>query len=254
MVSPQPADISVTGLIITPEVIYEGDDATVTASLVNSGDFTGTYEATLRINDTIEETRIVDIAGNDSVTISFELTGLDYGTYQITIGEATGTLIILQVIEPTPAAFTTSSLEISPEEVDIGEDADISVWVDNIGETEGTCQLVCKANGVILDEKEITLAGGSGEAVVFTTTFGEAGEKLIEVNEMSGSLIVKEVVEGEPSPETGPVAEVAEIPIDEIIEEPEPESRWWIVGLILGVCAVIIVSVIFLNMRRRSVS
>lgn len=254
MVSPQLADISVTGLIITPEVIYEGDDATVTASLVNSGDFTGTYEAILRINDTIEETRIVDIAGNDSVTISFELTGLDYGSYQITIGEATGTLIILEVIEPTPAAFTTSSLEISPEEVDIGEDANISVWVDNTGETEGTCQLVCKANGVILDEKEITLAGGSGEAVVFTTTFGEAGEKLIEVNEMSGSLIVKEVVEGEPSPEPGSVAEEAEIPIDEIIEEPEPESRWWIVGLILGVCAVIIVSVIFFNMRRRSVS
>ena len=253
MAGTKPADISVTRVTIMPEEIYEGDDATATVSLVNNGDFTGTYEAILRINDTIEETKEVDIAGNDSVDISFDLAGLEYGTYQIAVGEVTKILTVLEVIvPPTPAAFTTSSLEISPDEVDIGEDVNISVRVENTGETEGICQLICKVNGVVIDEKEITLAGGSGESVVFTTTFDEAGDKIIEVNELTGSLGVKEVVvEEEPSPDPGTITEA---PFKEIPEEPASQSRWWIVGLVVGVCAIIIAGVIFYNKRRRSVS
>jgi len=152
------------------------------------------------------------------------------------------------VYDIAPAAFTTSSLEISPDEVDIGEDVSITVSVDNTDETEGVCQLVCKVNGVVVDEKEITLAGGSRETVVFTTTFNEAGNKTIEVNELSGSLGVKEAVEEEPSPDPGTIAE---IPTQETPEEPAPESRWWIAGPVVGVCAVIAAFVIYLVRRKR---
>ncbi len=233
---------------VTPEEIYEGEDATVTATIVNDGDFPGTYEATIRVNSTAKKTILVDIAGNDSISISFDLDGLEPGIYQVSVGGEANTLTVLEIIVPTPAVFTISPLEISPDEVDIGEDVNISVRIDNTGETEGVCQLVCKVNGVVVDEKEITLAGGSRETVVFTTTFNEAGNKTIEVNELSGSLGVKEAVEEEPSPDPGTIAE---IPTQETPEEPAPESRWWIAGPVVGVCAVIAAFVIYLVRRKR---
>jgi hypothetical protein len=128
MVDTSPADISVTGLTITPEEIYEGEEATVDALLVNSGGSTGSYEATLKINGTVKETKVVDVGKNESVAISFDLIGLESGTHQIAIGEAADTLTILEVIELKPAIFTVSSLAISPDEADIGEDVNITVY------------------------------------------------------------------------------------------------------------------------------
>jgi hypothetical protein len=135
--------------------------------------------------------------------------------------------------------------------VDIGDDVSISVRVDNTGETEGVCQLVCKVNGIVMDEKEITLAGGSGESVIFTTTFDKAGEMTVEVNELLGGLFVKAVDE-ETSSETGIIAE---IPTQDTPEEPTSTSGgyWWIVGVIIGACAILIAGIVFYNRRQRDI-
>ena len=126
------------------------------------------------------------------------------------------------------------------------------------------CQLVCKVNGVVVDEREITLAGGSGESVVFTTTFDEAGKKLIEVNETIGSLIVK----GDTSPpeqiplpaeeeQSMPSGAVADISIPAVIEESSSisERNQWLIGGILGGCLLITAVVFyFIWWRRRDIS
>jgi len=140
----------------------------------------------------------------------------------------------------------------------------ISVRVDNIGETEGICQLVCKVNGVVVEERVITLVGSSGESVVFTTTFDEAGNNTIEVNELTGSLGVKgdtSAPEQIPLPsgeELGiPSGEVADISSPEVIEESSWTSgrNQWLIGGILGgclICAAVLVYVIL--WRRRGIS
>jgi hypothetical protein len=196
MVSPQTADTSVNGIITVPEEVYVGDDITITASLVNNGDLPDSYEAILSINDVVWETKTVDVPGKGTTDVSFNLVGLESGTYTITVNEKVISLIVLPVAEPTPASFTLSSLEISPDEVDIGEEVSISIRVENTGETEGTCQIVCKINGLVQEEREISLQGLSGDTLVFNTTFGEAGKQLIEINDQLGSLIVR----GEVSP------------------------------------------------------
>jgi hypothetical protein len=95
---------------------------------------------------------------------------------------------------------------------------------------------VCKVNGVVVDEKEITLTGGSVELIVFITTFDEAGNMTIEINGLTGSLVVRELEE-EPSLEPEP-GTVAEIPTQGILEEHISGSRWFVIWVLIGVCLV----------------
>ena len=136
--------------------------------------------------------------------------------------------IIAPIPQPAPAAFTPSSLSISPLEANIGDTVSISVLVTNTGELEGSYTVTLKINGVIAEMREITLAGGS-ETVTFTTAVDKAGTYSVNVNGLQGALMVK---------------------------EPPPvlptEVKWIIIGLVI---AAIVFLAIFLPIRllgRRS--
>lgn len=144
------------------------------------------------------------------------------------------TFAIIAPIPPLiPAAFTPSSLSISPLEVSVGETVSTSVLVTNTGEEEGSYIVALKINEVIEETKEITLASGS-ETVTFTTAKSEAGTYSVDVNGLSGSFMVKEV----PLPSAPPPTTLEGV-------------KWAILGPIL---AVVVFLTIFLPIRlwRRS--
>ena len=172
MVSTRPFEIAVEDLTINPGEIDKDGSTTVAAMLVNSGDFAGSYEATLMIDGVVAETKVVDVAKQGSAAVSFDLIGLAAGTHEITIGDAVGSLTVADLVEPTSP--TTTEPEPEPEPMPTPEPT--------------------------------------------------------------------------PEPETG---EVAEIPTQEIPEEPESGNNWWIFGTVFGVCAVAIVAGILIYRRRR---
>ena len=92
-----------------------------------------------------------------------------------------------------PAAITTSSLSISPREVDIGETVTISVLVANTGEEQGSYTVTLKVNGVVEETREITLAGGASETATFTVAEDEAGTYSVNIDGLTGSFTVREV-------------------------------------------------------------
>jgi len=136
---------------------------------------------------------------------------------------------------PAPAAFTPSSLSISPLEANIGETVRISVLVTNTGEQKASYTVTLKINEMVAETKEIELGGGS-ETVIFTTAKNEAGTYYVDVNSLHGSFIVKEVpLMTEEEPPSQPPA-------------PPTGVKWTILGPIL---AVIIFLAIFLPIRVR---
>jgi len=137
-----------------------------------------------------------------------------------------------------PAAFTPSSLSISPLEAEIGESINISVLITNIGEDEGNYTLTLKLNGVAEEEKQITLSGSAEETVTFAVARSEAGTYFVDVNGLTGSFTVKEV---EGSVPTSPTP--ASIPPSKV--------NWAILGPILGV-AVFLAIFLPIRLRRRS--
>jgi hypothetical protein len=104
--------------------------------------------------------------------------------------------------------------------------------------------VVCKINGDIFNEKEITIANGMGETVVFTLSIEEPGIKTINVNELTGSLVVKEEKE-----ESGKIAEGKTLLIP---EKPTPTLGYrWIVVLIVVICALLITLAIYLIKMKK---
>ncbi|MDH5440016.1 MAG: hypothetical protein OEY31_05385, partial [Candidatus Bathyarchaeota archaeon] len=59
-----------------------------------------------------------------------------------------------------PAEFTVSGLEVSPTEVEVGEEVTISATVTNTGEGNGFYNVVLKINEVSEDDETVLLAGG----------------------------------------------------------------------------------------------
>jgi len=136
--------------------------------------------------------------------------------------------IIAPLYVPTPAAFTTSALDISPLEADIGEAVTVSVLVTNTGELEGSYSLNLTINGTVVETSEITMASGS-QTVTFSTAGDEVGSYSVEINGLEGSFTVRE-------------APVLSTGLSSVV-------TWTIAGLAIA-ALVILVAVIIVRMRR----
>ncbi len=167
--------------------------------------------------------------------VNFEsVTDSEANTIMAMVSHLTTFAIMAPPPPPAPATFTTDSLAINPVEVDIGELVTISALVTNTGEQEGSHTITLKINGVIAETEEITLAGGVGETMTFTTSQDEAGTYLVAINELTGSFVVKET-------STPPII-------------PVPGGRFdsWLTGVIITAVVLAIVIPLVYRRRRRS--
>jgi len=89
-----------------------------------------------------------------------------------------------------PAAFTLSSLDISPSKVAPGEKVNISTLVANTGGMEGSYTVVLAINGVKEAEGSVTIAAGSSQGVSFSVVKEEGGIYRVVVDGLSGSFTV----------------------------------------------------------------
>jgi PGF-pre-PGF domain-containing protein len=228
-----PAQVfEVTNLSISAAEVSSGNDITISADVRNTSSSAETFAATLWLNDTVEAGQDVDFEAGQSKTVSFTVTTTAEGTYKVRIERLTGSFNVTEAVvkpppAPTPAAFTTSALTISPGEVDIGQDVTISVMVANTGELSGSYEVALKLDGVVVDTKHVTLAGGASEQVTFTTAKDAAGTYTVNINGLSGTFTVK-----------APVAPV------------KPGPNWWLIGGII-VAVIIIAAAVWLVLKRR---
>jgi len=91
-----------------------------------------------------------------------------------------------------------SNLTITPAEgaiagVRIGEIVTITTEVENTGGRSGSYTVILKINGVVEEEKTVTLAAHEKKTVTFTVIKEEAGTYKTEVNGLEGEFIVPEL-------------------------------------------------------------
>lgn len=229
----RPASFTITGLSITPAEVYVGDRVSISVLVTNTGDLTGSYEVSLEINNKVMQTKEVTLDGGDSETVSFSVTPEAAGEYSVNVNGLLGTFEVKELL--APAAFTTSALNIFPTEVNIGERVTISVIVTNTGDLTGAYKVTLKIDGVVVDVKEVMLARGTSQEVVFTTVKHTAGTYTVDIDGLLGSFVVKEEMPPPPpAPAPAPPAPAPVIPE----ELPTPLINWWLIGgIIIGVVA-----------------
>ncbi len=232
VVPPAPAAFSVLSLSIQPAEVEPAEVVTIAVLVANTGGESGSYEVTLKIDDVVVATKEVTLAGGASQSVTFTITKDVVGTYSVDVSGLTGSFTVKEeVVPPVPAAFTISSLGVSPSEVAPAEVVTIAVSVANTGGESGSYTVVLKIDGVKEAEERVTIAAGSSQAVSFSVTREEAGTYSVDVNGLTGSFMVKEKV------------------VPPVVPEP---IAWW-VWLIVGLGVVVIGGLLayFLWWRRR---
>ncbi len=94
-----PAKIIINGITVTPAEVYPEEGVTVSVTVTNTGDLTGSYDVTLKINDLVLQTRKVTLDGGKSKLISFTVTAAAPGEYTVSIN---GLQSKFTVKEPEP--------------------------------------------------------------------------------------------------------------------------------------------------------
>jgi hypothetical protein len=82
---------------------------TITALVNNSGDLPGSYYLVLTVNDEIVETRVVELNGGDSSTVTFNLTRNDPGIYLFSLNNLSGSFIVIMELTPVPTSTTPTT-------------------------------------------------------------------------------------------------------------------------------------------------
>ena len=232
-VVPKPAAFTTSDLTISPAEVHIGDTVTISILVTNTGDLPGTYEVVLKMDEAVVGNKWVTLDGGASQKVTFTVSKDVAGTYAVRVGDRSRTLVVKEVVPlppPAPATFTTGNLVIIPAEVGIGETVAVSVLVANAGDVEGTYQATLKIDGVVVDTKEITLAGGASQAVTFTVSKDVAGTYAVRVNNLAGTLVVKEVA---------PVV------------LPKP-MNWWLIACLITACIILGVGTALLVRYRGS--
>lgn len=223
------AAIEIIDLTINPEEVTAGQTVAIIPLIANTGDLSGSYEVTLRIDGTVVETKEVTIAGGAEDTIAFIITKDTAGTYTVNVNGLSGTFEVTEP-PPAPATFTASDLTITPTNVGIGEKIIISVTVANTGDLPGSYEVTLKIDAAVVETKQVTLDGATSEAITFTTTIDDAGTYSVTIDGLTGTFEVKEAASPPP---------------------PEEVRRWRIAIIITAVTIAIVVPLV---MRRRRIA
>ncbi len=136
---------------------------------------------------TTVELDCVVYTGNNTITASIE----HFTTFAI-IGVVTPPEPVEPALAPAPAAFTLSSLSISPIEVNIGDEVTISLLVANTGGKSGSYEVTLKIDGVVAATQEVTVSARFSKEVTFTISKDIVGTYSVDVNGLTDSFTVKE--------------------------------------------------------------
>jgi len=227
-IPPEPPAFTPSSLLISPAEVEIGETVTISISVANTGGLAGSYSVTLKIDGVTEETKEVTVAAGASEGVTFTTARDEAGTYSVDVNGLTGSFEVMEEVipPPEPAAFTPSSLRISPAEADIDETVTISISVANTGGQSGSYTVTLKIDGVTEETKEVTVAAGASKGVTFTTARDEAGTYSVDVNGLTGSF--------------------------EVVPPPKPPTNWPLIGGIIGGVIVVGLLVYFFAFRKRA--
>ena len=155
-------------------------------------------------NELPESTASLAIACYDTEQASWVSLPPDTG-HVADVDKATGLInhftafAIIAVTTPSPAKFTITTLDVTPEQVKLGEPLTITAQVINVGGSEGSYTLNLTINGEVERTKTVTLAPLASDTAIFTVTKEEPGTYIVSVDGLTKEFIVEAFIVAVPS-------------------------------------------------------
>jgi dienelactone hydrolase len=79
-----------SSLTINPGVVDVGEEVSASIEVANTGEKAGSYTIILKIDEAVEDEKLVTLGPDESVTVSFEVPATEEGTYSVDINGLSG--------------------------------------------------------------------------------------------------------------------------------------------------------------------
>ncbi len=180
----KPAEFRLGSAVVLPAEVQVGQEATVSVDVNNTGEVAGACAMILKVDGMDTETKEITVGPSATSNVSFSIRGKQPGVSAIDINGASATLKVLK-----PADVRVSGLYLPPR-ASAGSAAAFSVTVSNAGEVAGECQVTANVDGKSVDSTRVIVNGGVSQTVGFTVVKDETGAYPVEVNGLSGTLVI----------------------------------------------------------------
>ena len=217
-----PADISITDLELSAEMIEEGDAVDATATFENTGEKRGSITATLVVDGDVHADQSVTVDGESTDTVTFTRTFDQAGTYALAVGVPDGsdierTVTVSETVSK-PANMTVVDAELSAGTIEAGGAIEMTLDIESEDERVGTETIIVPIELATDDEKTAieydVEVDDDSTARVTITEFDESGEYDVSVDGIAAGTVT--VIDPEPTPADVSVldAEVSETTLE----------------------------------------
>ena len=98
-----PATFEINDLVITPAQAGNGETLNISVFVRNTGELLGSITINLRINDTIEQSKGITLAGGDGSRLAFTLKRDEPGNYTVDVSGLTGSFTVTKAPSASPS-------------------------------------------------------------------------------------------------------------------------------------------------------
>ncbi|GGL37209.1 hypothetical protein GCM10009037_20930 [Halarchaeum grantii] len=202
-----PATFEYASLSVLPTTVAANETVNASVTVRNTGDRDGNTTVTLTANGTAIDNATRTLGAGNETTVDFSTAFESPDTYAVSAGGLPArTVTVLE-----PATFTYSNLTVTPDTVDAGASASVSVTVSNTGGIGGIDTVTLSEGGQNVTNASVYVDAGASETVTFERVYTEPGTQTLGVGDRTTTLNVTAVDAVPPSvvlaePSTGDVA------------------------------------------------
>ena len=196
----KPASFMVQDLKVDPAEAISGNNVTISATLSNTGDINGKYNATLYVNDVKENTIEYAVDAASSLPIEFTIIAKDEGEYQVQIADLTSNF---KVKATGPAIFTLTEIIVNPVKCRPGENVTIDFMVKNIGGTYGSYDCIMYIDRNYVNTATVSLIPNQQEWIRINYNTNSLGGHLVQIADKSAVFTVATDAQTQNDTQTG---------------------------------------------------
>lgn len=159
------ANFRVFNLVVSPNVVLPGESVSASVEVSNIGEDIGSYAVEMKVdNAKIFEEDFVMLAG-ESKTYTWDVTRIEEGTHIVDVNGVTSSYLV--ELPPKIASFRVFDLKVTPDTVKEGEEAIVSIKVENTGELLGNHTVEVLVDNIFQESQTVSLNGGDSTTIRF---------------------------------------------------------------------------------------
>lgn len=220
-------------------VLVPGEALTADSIVENFGGTAGEYNASLRVNAVVRESRTGTLGPREATTVTFTERFEAVGEYTISVGNAERAVTVREPAEAVVTAFDADETELRS-----GESVTLSARIENEATYPGERVVPLHKNGERLTEETVRLDADSNRTVEFTVDVEEEGTFVFDLGETSHRTVTVTVSE--------PATDVSDTTVDDTertdSDDVQPASSTF---LMVGVFLLLLVSLFAFAAGRR---